>query len=155
MNTQTHFSLSVENHQPLMTIEAVRGWMPNRDEDDILDLISFKRIAWAFDLRTKGATRAEVRIFAPCVPQCQAFLRGESVVTVNTLADVVSWLFPHNRQMTKATELKRAFNTSSTHIHNLIRDGLLTAIPGTGDNVNRTPTVTRESVVAFLKERQL
>jgi hypothetical protein len=152
---QTQLHLVVSTHQPLMTIESARGWLPGRDEDDILDLISLKRIAWAFDLRTAGAVRCEVRIFAPCVPECVCFLNGLAVPQSYTFDNVIFWLFPHKREYLGATELKRAFNTSSTHIHNLIRDRLIHTVPGTGDNINRTPTVTRQSVTAFLKERQL
>lgn len=155
LTIQTILPLNLAMHQPMMTITGARGWLGGKDEDDILDLISHKRIRWAFDIRTKDAKRAEVRIFAPCVAECQQYLHGQDVPPVATEFSVVMrWILP-NRDVVRATEIKRALNTSSQHIHNLLTDGSLSAIPGTGNSVNKTPSVTRVSVERFLKERQL
>ena len=155
---QRRLPLTVKLHCPMMDIRAVRGTLRDLDEDDILELISAKALRWAFDLRSNQANRAEVRVFAPCVEEYQSKADSRELKAereFSTIDQVIDWIFPFKRPALKATELKRQWNTGSTHIHNLIRDGLLQAVPGTGDKVNQTPTVLRASAVEFLKARQM
>lgn len=145
----------VEITVPFLTVAGVRAVLGS-DEDDILKLISARHLRWAFDLRGLGAVRASVRIFAPCVHEYQARQQGHPLPPCATsLEQVFDSIFPHKRPTLRATELKARWNASSTHLHNLIAAGLLTAVSGTGNSVNQTPMVTRASAIEFLKQRQL
>ena len=153
---QCELSVPVSIHGPMVDVGGARGILRDVDEDGILELISDKVLPWAFDIRKAQAKRSEVRIFTHCVWLYKLAREGQPVTPqVETLEGVVDWLFPHKRPTLWATDLKRQWNTSSTHIHNLIKDGLLQAVPGTGDKINKTPTVLRASAAAFMKERQM
>lgn len=153
--TQLRMKMAVEVIVPFMTVDAVKGALVV-DEDEVLELISAGELRWAFDLRTAKAKRAEVRIFAPCVQEAQLRAQGVAITDyAGSIDEVIDWVFPHKRPVLRATEIDERWNMSSTHIHNLIREGSLQAVAGTGDGVNQTPLVKRESAIAFLKGRQL
>jgi hypothetical protein len=138
-----------------MTLCAVKGAL-GEDEDSILDLISERFLPWAFDLRGASAKRSEVRIYGPSVEEFQMLREGNPATPqTESLDQVIERIIGHSKPVMPATELVRRWVVTSIHIHRLIAAGLLKTVPGTGDAVNKTPSVTRESAIAFLKERQM
>jgi hypothetical protein len=152
---QSKFRLELDVLLPFLDIAGTRAVLEGLDEDDILDAIATKELHWAFDIRTRDAARLEVRVFTPSIRAYQQAQAGCAMAIVQSVEDVVSQTFRHNKPIIRASEFYRQFNCSSAHVHNLIFEGSLVAVPGTGDRVNQTQSIRRESVISFLKERQL
>lgn len=164
--------LTVSYRVPLMDITTAKGIL-RCDEDDILDFIATREIRWAFDLRSPGATKAFIRILAHSVHEFSGSLSSEGrasasgastnssnfgVRTSNdltTIEAVLDHMFPHRRQYLRGTELATEWNTGSDFIHDMIKAGELKIVPGTGDTINKTPTIYRTSAEQLLRTRRM
>ncbi len=134
-----------------MDISTAKGIL-RCDEDDVLDYIAARELRWAFDLRSLGATKSFVRILARSV---EAVQKGDTDLQPATLDAVMKIMFPHGREWMRATELMTEWNTGSDFIHDMIKAGELRIVPGTGDTVNKTPTIYRISAEQLLRTRRM
>jgi hypothetical protein len=153
---QRRLPIIVEIVPPLASIEAARKDL-RTDEDEIMYLIQDGQML-AFDLRTPGADKAFVRIWPASIDAIMAARKtGTQVRRIKDeeLPSIISKIISIDRSHVRAVILRNRLVTSSTHIHNLIRPGLLEAVPGTGDTINQTPLLIRTSIVAFLKQRRM
>ncbi len=176
---QRSLPLRVQLWLPMVDVAAVRAAL-GVNEDEVLDLIEDGQLAWAWDISTEAAEKAEVRILARCVREYQMFGDKDRLAGGNprdiTFEEVVQIVFPghQTRPWVWGRELARAFNCSSDHVLNLIRGGSLCLLPGhvvpkavprsTPNHQPATigwrrgpggsPCVALESVLRFLKERR-
>ncbi len=133
---------------PLVTVETVRAVL-DMDEDQVLALIGQRRLR-AFDLRTPGARRSCMRVFAPSISAYQRGRQGQS-----RLMDEIDWVIGSRlKPVASAAELARRCNVSATHLHNLLSCGCLRIVQS-GDGINLSPLVARASVEEFLSSRVL
>ena len=140
-----------------MSVEAARLFL-DKDEDYILGAVECGLLTWAWDIRGKNATRREVRIWAPCVFECAKFLRENTISSIDDREHGVIFLtlWNHSRPVLISTELCRVWNCGSTHVRNLLRDGLMeTTKPMANLNASEAAPITRESVEKFMEERRL
>lgn len=142
--------------RPLLSIETFRSLTDELSEDDILNEIIDGRIKWAFNLAGAGASRSYVRIWNRSV---LGWFDREFQQT-DDLSEVINHILPARSLVTRALtarEVIRACNVTSSHIYNLIRDGLLKESPGS--SIHRGPSggaiVTRASAVQFLTTRRM
>lgn len=161
--------LTLDIHIPagrvLIPLEAVMV-LTDKDEDQVLSLIETGAIAWAWDLRSKEATRREVRVWRESLldylhhddgPRTPPSVKAR--LTDQDEAPTYQALMPHSRPELRTTELTRLWSVSSTHMHALIADQLLAEAgreekrPASGPN--SYIKVTRESVIAFLMSRRI
>lgn len=131
MATQRSLPLRVHLRLPMLDIAAVRAAL-GVGEDDVLNLIEDGHLAWAWDIATKGAVKAEMRILAQTVVSYQQALVNGVRTDELPFAEVVKIVFigAHQRPWLWGRELVRAFNCSSEHVLNLIREGSLNLLPG-------------------------
>lgn len=139
---------------PLVTLDtAVVALAPLRihDEDQVLALIEDGSLSWAWDIRSPGSERREVRIFWRCLIawrlQQQAWLGTEDSI----YAEVI----PTHWQRVRATSIYRRWRCSQELVANLIAARCFTALTDSRRGADGSPEVTRESVIAFLKSRRL
>jgi hypothetical protein len=159
----------------MVDIAAVRAAL-GVNEDDVLNLIDEGHLAWAWDIATKQATKAEMRILARSVSAYQNAEQGlRGVSNEFTFEEVAAFVLGgQHRPWLWGRELSRALNCSSEHVLNLVREGSLKLLPGhmvpngqrrTGANRGNgeigwrrgpggSPCVAYESVLRFLKERK-
>lgn len=152
---QRRLPIAVETYF-LASIEAARKEL-RTDEDEVMDLIADRQLL-AFDLRTPDAGKSFVRIWPGSIDAlADARKIGRLVEPLSEaqVDQIMNYLIGTNRAQVRATLLKERWVTSSTHIHNLIEAKLLQSVAGTGDTINKTPMVIRDSVVTFLKSRRL
>jgi hypothetical protein len=110
------------------------------------------RLLWAFDIRSRGAVKRNIRVLRPCVAayaeRCPCPLQG--------LAAVLDYLLPAGMKDPHATSVRRLFGCSQAHIARLIADGLLrVTVPSAArSGPSSSPKISRESLVSFLTERR-
>jgi len=168
---QRSLPLRVQLRLPMVDIAAVRAAL-GVNEDEVLDLIEDGQLAWAWDISTKGTGKAEMRIFARSVSAYQNAQGGlRSVANEFTFDEVVHFVFGLSRPWLWGREIARAFNCSSEHVLNLVREGSLKLLPGhmvpNGKPFRQdagtlgwrrgpggSPCVAYESVLRFLKARR-
>jgi len=171
---QRSLPLRVALRLPMLDVAAVRAAL-GVNEDEVLDLIQEGHLAWAWDIATKAAEKAETRIFARSVSAYQNSEYGpRSVANELTFDEVVALAFTgraNDRPWLWGREITRAFNCSSEHVLNLIREGSLSLLPGhvvpKSQIPNRksqigwrrgrggSPCVSWVSAVEFLRRRRL
>lgn len=143
--------LSLPDSRHLIPLEACQILL-DLDEDSILGAIENGRLGWAWDIRTPGAERREIRVWRESLMAKMAGADG----SVDTEIDqVVESILPH-RDL-RLMELARWFACSGSHVSNLIRDGCL-ALAGdrpTHSSAAAVTRVTRESVARFLDGRRV
>lgn len=129
--------------------------------DEVRAMIDDGRLAFAFDVSGKGSTQRDIRVLTASLVE---FLSGTkpALKTEEDFQRVIKLIFPAVSQTrgvatVRATSIIRRFSVSSTHVGNLIDDGLLRPIKG---SVRRTgplgsPDIEFASVVEFLRKRRL
>lgn len=148
---QLALPLTLPSGRPLVPLEACFVLL-DRDEDEVLGEVETGKLGWAFDLRTRGAVRREVRVWRESLLERLAGLQPQT--SGSTLA-VVDTFLPHRD--IRLMELARWFSCSGSHITNLVRDGSLELA---GDrpchsSVAAVTRICRASVVSFLSCRRI
>lgn len=148
---QHEFDLPIMGCRPLWPVSGVMVFL-DRSEDDVLNLIERGLLYWVFDLRGKGAERAEWRIWKKSVLMYAAnkkFPQQSEVPFRDVCKDILGvGMGPKIR----TPRLARNFCCSATHITNLAEAGFMTAANG-HDGTNRRLEFDRASVIAFLQSR--
>ena len=71
----------------------------------------------------------------------------------NAEGDAIKYILPGSHSEISCSIVARAFNTGSTHVHNLVRGGCL-AVARPGRFAKDSPALSRASAVAFLEARR-
>ncbi len=156
---QRRLSIAVEIIAPLKSIDAARSDL-STDEDDIIFLIRDKQLL-AFDFRTEGANRSEIRIFPPSINAVRAHRLTASAqpdwseTSDADLLKIISQIISSNRPSIPLSIFRRRLVISSKHAHALLAQHAVTAVPGTGNTINQAPMIVRATIVEFLKERRI
>lgn len=153
--TQRRLPVKIEIFAPLMDIAGARAAL-QKDQDEILDLIEDRTIAWAWDIGT-GIARAEIRIFAKCIRGCQT-TNGKCGLAGEDENKIIGQILAReNNPWIYGKRLRHLLNCSSELIIDLIEGGDLSILPGTAWHRGRkgTPCVTRPSVITFLQARRM
>lgn len=152
---QRRLPMRIEVRRPLMSLDAVKGAL-DCSEDDVMELIADRQLPFAFDLRGPDAGKVYVRVFAESVEKFKA--QGAApVVKESSAAEierVIKEILPPKRILF-TSHLESAFNVVAQHIKNLIHAGFIEIVPGTGNPINQSPAILRESAANFLRERRL
>jgi hypothetical protein len=143
---------------PLIGVESARLAL-RCGEDDILEWILSGDLAWAFDIRRAGARRACWRILTESVARKQQregrlSPREREAQKSHPFQEIFDGLFKHRRPILFSSELSRVWNCGTSHIHNLIQDGLLPTVekkyaPREGFQL------PRKKVFAFMQSRRM
>jgi len=153
-SVQRRLPISVEIIAPLKTIDAARSDLAT-DEDDIVHLIRDRQIL-AFDLRAEGSQRSEIRIYPPSVDEVR--IARKFGILNNPKFDldtIIPKIISSSRHNIPLSMLRRRLVVSSKHVHHLLEQRLMQAVPGTGDQINQAPMIVRSSIVDFLKSRRI
>jgi hypothetical protein len=143
---------------PLIGVESARLAL-RCGEDDILEWILSGDLEWAFDIRRAGARRACCRILTESVirkQQRQGRLtpRERKVQESHSFEEIFDGLFKQRHPVLFSRELARVWNCGTSHIHNLIDDGLLPIVekyyaPREGFQF------PRQKIFAFMQSRRM
>ena len=165
---QKRFSFAdVGTGRPLCDVKAAM-FLLDRDEDGVLHLIEDGQLEFAFNVAMPGADARELRIWSGSIrkyvaagivnrlpaDQVDDSVRAKSS-KISTVDQVVADILPGMGVEITAVALKRAFNCSSTHVHNLIGAGALEEIAHADRKQTNTRWVARESAIRFLKTRRV
>ncbi len=153
-SVQRRLPMTVEVRRPLMSLDAVKGAL-DCSEDDVMHLIADRQLPFAFDLRGPDAGKIYVRVWARSVEQFKNRTTEKVVEAKPADVDRVIRSILPPKQILFTSHLESAFNVVAQHIHNLIESGCLKIIPGTGNRINQSPAILRESAAALLRERRL
>lgn len=122
----------------------------DRREDQVLGMVEDGTLPWAIDIRRARSRRRAVRIWSRCV---RSLIAGEAVADMLP-EQAVQCLVPGDSPNVSGVQIARAFNCSSTHVNDLVRDGDLRLVhPKTGRTT--TPLITRKSLAAFIERRRI
>ena len=141
--------------RPMLGMNAAKA-VTGFNEDEILAEIFSGKIKWAFNLAAADTERQFVIILTrSLVCFCEPTLTQPE-----TLEGVANAVLPQQSLVTgnlRGTDLQKAFNVTSEHVLNLIRAGRVTESRKSATHQGRggSPTITRASVVQFLKQRRL
>jgi hypothetical protein len=119
--------------------------------DQVLDYVEDGSLQNVFNLAASPVShRRFIRVLARSVLDFKAGVKSGL-----SDAAVLALIFPELRQRFSTTEIAWAWACDSGHVHNLIRCGLIKAVPGTGDSVNKSPMIPRPSLTDFLASRRI
>lgn len=123
----------------------------DRSEDEVLHAIEGGALAWAWDIRSPGAERRELRVWRDSV---LAVMRGQR--DPETTEDKVMASILPARDI-RSPELQRLWSCSSTHIHTLMDAGQIAtaAAPAAARGPASYAVITRASAAAFLRLRRI
>jgi hypothetical protein len=143
---------------PLIGVESARLAL-RCGEDDVLEWILSGDLEWAFDLRRKGARRACCRILTESVIRKQQrggrlTPRERKAQKTHPFEEIFDSLFTVRRPVLYSSELARAWNCGTSHIHNLIADGLL-PIVRKYYAPRESYQFPRQEVFAFMQSRRM
>lgn len=143
--------LTLPLSRPLVPMEALLTLL-DRDEDQVLSEIERGGLGWAWDIRTQGAARREVRVWRDSVME---YMQGVPPRASGSALAVLDTFLPHRD--VRLTELQRWFSCSNTHVCNLLRDACLTVAGPRPEHssVTAVTRITHASVVAFLESRRI
>jgi hypothetical protein len=136
--------------RPLVPIEVAMV-MTDRDEDEVLAMIEDGHLAWAWDIKSEGAERREIRIWRDSLLM---HLTGGRQPT-QTEDQVLDGLLPHLGAEIRTPRLRRIFTASQWLIQNLINQGQLHGLNDAKVGPNGYVRVTRASVITFLRNRRI
>lgn len=149
---QYELHIQLQCLRPLLAADVLSG-LADLSHERIVWLIETGELATAWDIRTVGAGRPEIRIWR----ESMLDLVAQRPQTRRPVADVIASIMPHGRETLRTPEVHRLLGCSQLHTYRLIEDGLLevegrrTQIRGT----NSIYRVRRESLVRFLMARAL
>lgn len=100
-----------------------------------------------------GEARREIRVLTDSLAHYQRTLGSRPYPFEE--GKVLRLILPHDKPALSGVEIQRAFNCDSGHVINLIEAKLLKIVPGTDwqRGPGGSPSVTRTSVIEFLKRR--
>ncbi len=147
---QLALPITLPDDRPLIPLEAAQIIL-DLDEDSVLGEIERGTLGWAWDIRTEGATRREVRVWRRSLLQRAA---GQDATA--ELEGVVESIFKAGEDY-RLMQLARWLACSGSHVSNLIRDGLLALV---GDRPKHSSAaaytvVSRASVLRFFDSRRI
>jgi len=137
--------------RPLLSMKAAMVVL-NRDERQVMRLLKHGAFAWAFDVRRASSQRATARIFRPCLAERET--PEPPGPDPRDLEEVLHAILPAEGPLVPATLVARAFGCSSSHIANLIRDGLL-IVARSSPRRAVSARLSREGVLEFLRQRRI
>ena len=134
--------------KPTLALESCADFF-DRDYDTLKVDVENGVIKFTWDIATAGATRREIRIYAPsawafCYQRPMPSLAEEQIYKM---------ILP-GRDL-RSTELKRILACSSDHVHNLKPYLDVTREPRQGDGPNSFTVFSRASIEKFLRSRRL
>lgn len=147
---QLQFDLRLPTGRPLLPMEAVMAVL-DRDEDDVTMLIEQGALGVAFDIAGKNSSRRDVRVWRESVLH-YARKTGPAPDFGWSIRDILK---PREQQYIRATEIKDRFTCSSTHVLQLLADGLIAGDPPRRRGPGSSPQILRNSVAAFLQSRRI
>jgi hypothetical protein len=150
---QRRLPIEIPVRRPLMSIDAVKGAL-DLNEDDVMHLIEDRQLPFAFDLRGPSAEKSYVRVWAKSVEEFRAGKKEIREPKASDVERVLNDILPPKKLLV-TSDLERALNVVSQHVHNLIAARVLKAVPGTGNAINQSPIILRESAMALLRERRI
>ncbi|MGA2540575.1 MAG: hypothetical protein ABSG78_03315 [Verrucomicrobiota bacterium] len=116
-------------------------------------------LEWAFDLRRAGARRCCLRILTESIVRLQQRQRPLSpreraAQRLHPFQKVFDPMFPRHKPFLLSTELARVWACGTSHIHNLVEDGLLGLVDK--DYVPREAAqICRETAFHFMQSRRI
>ena len=131
------------------------------DEDRAKYLYESRLLQVAVDLSDRGARRMTVRIWRRSVI---AYMSGDRSwlsggIDANARADVraVAAMLQESVPLGDVllSRLQDLWSVSSTHLHDLLEAGELTAVPGQTLKPKQSPLLIRKSVLEFLTRRRI
>jgi hypothetical protein len=107
----------------------------------------------AFNIALNPQGRKELRILTASIAHYLQTLGSRPFP--HTLHSQLSTILPHDKPMLSGVEVQRALNCDSGTVINLVEARALKLVPRTDYGAGRgcTPSITRESFIAFLKAR--
>lgn len=148
-------------HRPLVSV-ATAAEALNKSPGEIAALIDAGELLFAWNVASRTATKAEVRILSASLSDYQNGHRARAS-SDNELPRVVNLIFPTVNQRSgvvsavTASNLAQRFSVSPDHVFNLIKDGSLQLLRGTScrRGPGGSPQVLFASVKSFLEERRI
>lgn len=139
--------------RPMLGMNAAKA-VTGFSEDGVMAEIHGGKIKWAFNL----AVTPDRQFVFVLTRSLVCFLYPD-LAQPETIDQVAETVLPATSQITgtlRGTELQHAFNVTSEHVLNLIRAGLLKKVGALWrSGPGGSPTITRSSIVQFLKTRRI
>ena len=133
---------------PLVGIETCRSVL-GCSEDDVLKLIESGKLKHCYNLAATDSTRALFRVLSLSLIDHAFGISSQP----NAAVDAVRYVLPGSNPEIPCSVVARAFNSSSTHVHHLVKDGCL-VIARPRRYAKDSPGLARASVVDFLQSRR-
>lgn len=163
---QLQLPIRIPASRTLLPLEFVQVLL-DIDEDQVLSLICSAALEYAWDIASRDADRREIRVWRESVSDYMTHDDGPRTparvrVSASHQDDGPAYqaVLPSSRPDFRTTELARSWTASSTHIHQLVADGLIQenaedrrTRPASGPN--SYIKVTRASVISFLLSRRI
>jgi len=116
-------------------------------------------LEWTFDLRRAEARRSCLRVLTESIVRFRQRNRAltsseRTAQRLHALGKVFDPMFPHRRPFVLSTELTRVWACSSSHIHNLVQDGLL-GLVDRHYQAREAVQIRRETVFDFMQSRRI
>lgn len=146
--SQLQFQVELPRTKPTLKLESCADFF-DREYDVLAKDVENQVIKFTWDIATPGASRREIRIYAP---SAWAFCYQQPMPKLSE-DDVYRLILP-NRDI-RSTELERIIACEHKHIYNL--KPLLTVMrePRQEDGPNSYTVFSRASIVDFLRSRRL
>jgi hypothetical protein len=124
--------------------------------EQVVELLEDGRISHAFDIRSRAATKREIRVFAPSLSE---YSDGKTGLIDKEDSEILSAIFSDcgDGPTVTASTVSKIFVSSPDHILNLARSGDLTVIHGSPwrTGPHGSPSLQLDSVMRFLARRRL
>jgi len=146
--SQLQLPVELPRTKPTLALESCADFF-DRDYDTLVLDVENRLIKFAWDIATPGASRREIRIYAPSA-WAFCYQRPMPAITEN---DVYKLILP-NRDI-RSTELQRILACSHQHIHVLKNNFVVTREPRQEDGPNSFSVFSRASIESFLRSRRL
>jgi hypothetical protein len=135
---------------PLISIELT-ALILDKSRTAIVNLIDSGGILFAFDIRTRGASRPMFRIYYLCILQ----IKNSLPVLADNLESVISAALPLTRGNPTGSWLSRVLHCSMDHVTGLADDGFLKRLDTPRRGKGGSPHYSRQSAADFLRQRRV
>lgn len=152
--SQRRLPIKVEVEAPMLGIAAARDIL-HLDVDMVLELIADRKLAWAWNIGL-GKRRSEIRILARCLRGYQASNTSCNLAEVPQEEIIAHILAREKKPWIEGVTLKHLLACENDLIIDLVTARELAVMPGTNwrRGPGGSPSITRESVINFLKRRR-